>query len=159
MATMAVCAIRQVGVPKKRANASAFWPKASLPKAGARWRCGAWKRKACGCAVDGWGVGCGVGTELAMIPPWVLAETRAGTPTIGLQHAPQTGYRACHPRDFCRSSPLMVPDVPYGTSVTHSGESCAGLITRGLTGHATIASPGYDRRDAFHEDQIAHSVL
>ena len=31
--------------PKKRANASAFTPNRSLPKAGARWACRAWKRK------------------------------------------------------------------------------------------------------------------
>jgi hypothetical protein len=53
----------------------------------------------------------------------------------------------------------MVPDLLYGTGVTHSGESCAGLFTPGLTGCATIASPGYDPLDAFHEDHIAHGVL
>src|SRR2546423_14665347 len=36
-ATMAVWPIRNFGVPKKRANASAFWPNLSVPKAAACW--------------------------------------------------------------------------------------------------------------------------
>src|SRR5882724_8806313 len=42
--TMMLWAMRKVGVPKKRANASAFSPNQPEPKTGARWKCGEWKR-------------------------------------------------------------------------------------------------------------------
>src|SRR5688572_2523349 len=54
-ATMTVWPTRNVGVPKNRANASALSANQSLPKTGARWRCGTWKRKWCCFAVDGAG--------------------------------------------------------------------------------------------------------
>jgi hypothetical protein len=41
----------------------------------------------------------------------------------------------------------------------HSGASFAGWFTRGLAGYTTPASPGSNRLDAFHEDDIADGVL
>jgi hypothetical protein len=44
--TMTVCPTRKVGVPKNRANASAFSANQSSPNTDARCKCGTWKRVA-----------------------------------------------------------------------------------------------------------------